>query len=459
MGEALRTRDIDGTGRGTDAARLTLVVGLGATGLSVAEHLAARGEAFRIVDSRETPPALAELSARLPGAEVELGRLDVAALERIDRVVVSPGLALDLPLLREAHARGLPVVSDIELFARAAQAPVLAVTGSNGKSSVVTMLARMLEHAGYAAPVGGNLGPPALTLLERPQADAYVLEISSFQMETTESLKPRAAAVLNVSADHLDRHGTLERYAALKAKLLESAERGVYNLDDTLVRAMGERHPQAIAFSTATPLESGYSIVEHEGAPWLARDRRPLLETAALAQQGTHNWGNALAALALSDAFGADEAAALEALGRYEGLPHRCERVAEIDGVVYVDDSKGTNVGATIAAVAGMPGPVVLIAGGLAKGADLAALAEHVAAGLKALVVIGEAAPALERAFAGAVPCRRAETMDAAVAAAAAEAEAGDIVLLSPACASFDMFRDYAARGEAFQAAVRARAR
>ncbi len=316
------------------------------------------------------------------------------------------------------------------------------------------MLARILAAQGFTAPAGGNLGPPALALLTS-EADAYVLEISSFQMEATESLKARAAAVLNVTADHLDRHGTLEAYAALKEKLLAAAETAVYNADDPLVRVMGERHASAVPYSTRAPLEAGYSIVERAGAPWLARDGLPLMPAAELELAGAHNWGNALAALALSRALGGDEARALAALASFEGLAHRCQRVTEHAGVTWVDDSKGTNVGATIAAVEGMRAPVILIAGGVGKGADFAELARRIGGRLKALVLIGEAAEALERAFAGLTSCVRADTIEAAVAAAAERAAPGDTVLLSPACASFDMFRDYADRGERFARAVR----
>jgi UDP-N-acetylmuramoylalanine--D-glutamate ligase len=304
------------------------------------------------------------------------------------------------------------------------------------------------------APAGGNLGPPALELLGANDADAYVLEISSFQMETTESLRPRAAAVLNVSADHLDRHGTLERYAELKEKLLAAAELAVFNADDPLVAAMGARHPRAVPFSVEKPLRRGYSVIEHRARRWLARDRKPLIATADLALRGTHNESNALAALALTASFESNVEPALEVLRTFAGLAHRCQRVAERAGVVFIDDSKGTNVGATLAALQGLAGPLVLIAGGLSKGQDLRPLATAARGKVKAAVLIGAAAAELEEIFRPICATRRAATMTAAVQQAAALAVRGDTVLLSPACASQDMFRDYRQRGELFASAV-----
>ncbi|HVY66025.1 MAG TPA: UDP-N-acetylmuramoyl-L-alanine--D-glutamate ligase [Gammaproteobacteria bacterium] len=438
---------------GDSAAKRSLVVGLGATGLAVARYLAARGEPVRVIDSRAAPPGLGELKGSCPEVDVVAGTLDTRWLDDASRVLLSPGLAYDIPLALEARRRGIAVIGDIELFALAARAPVIAVTGSNGKSTVTTLVSEMLKAQGLAAPAGGNLGPPALDLLER-EADAYVLEISSFQMETTDSLAPLAATVLNLSADHLDRHGTLERYAELKEKLLKAADLAVYNADDVLVAAMGARHPHAVAFSVQSELAEGYSIVTRSGERWLARDREPLLPSHELAIRGTHNEANALAALALTAPLTRDLAAALEVLRTFAGLPHRCQRVAVRRGVAYVDDSKGTNVGATLAALQGLAGPFVLIAGGLAKGQDLMPLAKGARGKVRAAVLIGTAAPDLERVFAGVCPTVRAASMADAVAQAAALAQRGDTVLLSPACASQDMFRDYKERGDRFAQAA-----
>jgi UDP-N-acetylmuramoylalanine--D-glutamate ligase len=436
------------------SAAPSLIVGLGATGVSVARFLAARGERVRVIDSREAPPGLAELETECPEAEVHLATLDGKWLDGASRLLLSPGLSVDIPLVAEARRRGIEVLGDIELFARAANAPVLAVTGSNGKSTVVTLAAKMLEAQGLVAPAGGNLGPPALDLL-RDDADAYVLEISSFQMETTESLRPLAAALLNVSADHLDRHGTLERYAELKAKLVAAADDAVYNADDPIVAAIGASHPRATPVSVERPLARGYSIVEHRGERWLARDLERLLPRAELALRGTHNESNALASLALTEKLGVDRAAALGVLRTFPGLPHRCQLVAERRGVAYIDDSKGTNVGATLAALRGFSGPLVLIAGGQGKGQDMTPLGAGARGKLRAAVLIGAAAGEIAAVLAPLCPLARAASMDDAVRAAAGLAARGDTVLLSPACASQDMFKDYKQRGELFARAAR----
>src|SRR5262245_42236594 len=436
------------------AAKHSLIVGLGATGVAVARYLSARGERVRVIDSRANPPGLAELRAGVPGVDVSLETLDSRWLEDASRVLLSPGLPYDLPLAVEARRRGLAVIGDIELFALAARAPVIAVTGSNGKSTVTTLASKMLQAQRVRAPAGGNLGPPALDLL-KDEADAYVLEISSFQMETTDSLGPLAATVLNVSADHLDRHGTLELYAELKEKLLTAAEWGIVNVDDPLVAAMGARHRRVVRFSVQTELPRGYSIVTSKGERWLARDGKPLLRAAELKLRGTHNEANALAALALAAPLTTDLDAALDALRAFPGLPHRCQHVTERRGVTFVDDSKGTNVGATLAALNGLAGPLVLIAGGLSKGQDLSPLAAGARGKLRAAVLIGAAAAELKSVLEPICETVQATSMDDAVARAAALAQRGDTVLLSPACASQDMFGDYRERGEQFARAAR----
>ncbi|HUQ52369.1 MAG TPA: UDP-N-acetylmuramoyl-L-alanine--D-glutamate ligase [Gammaproteobacteria bacterium] len=436
------------------AVKHSLIVGLGATGVAVARYLTAHGERVRVIDSRAAPPGLAELRAAVPNIDVSLETLDERWLEDASRVLLSPGLPYDLPLAVEARRRGIAVIGDIELFALAVRAPVIAVTGSNGKSTVTTLASKILESQRLRAPAGGNLGPPALDLLSAAEADAYVLEISSFQMETTDSLAPLAATVLNVSADHLDRHGTLELYAELKEKLLKSAEQAVVNVDDPLVAAMGARHARVVAFSVQQELKDGYSIVTRGGERWLARDRKPVLRSAELGIRGTHNEANALAALALTAELTTDMEAALGVLRTFKGLPHRCQVVAERKGVTFVDDSKGTNVGATLAALNGLAGPLVLIAGGLSKGQDLLPLAAGARGKLRGAVLIGAAADELERALGPIAKTVRATSMPDAVARAANLARRGDTVLLSPACASQDMFRDYRDRGEQFARAA-----
>jgi UDP-N-acetylmuramoylalanine--D-glutamate ligase len=420
----------------------------------VARYLAPLDRAVCVIDSRAEPPGLSALRELCPEVRVGLATLDPSWLDGIERLVLSPGLSVDLPLVAEARARHIPVIGDIELFARAADAPVAAVTGSNGKSTVVTLARRLLESMGINALAGGNLGPPALDLLA-DHPDVYVLEISSFQMETTESLHPKAAAVLNISADHLDRHGSLARYAELKQKLLDAAQLAVFNHDDALVRTMGITHPHAIPFSTSHAPRDGYGVVVRDGSRWLARYGQALLPVADLRIRGRHNEGNALASLAIAEAIAGTELNELEALRTFAGLPHRCEWIAVRQGVTFVNDSKGTNVGATIAALEGLEGPFVLVAGGQGKGANFAPLAQAARGRVAAAVLIGEAARDLELAFAGVCPTIRAASMSEAVARAASMASAGKTVLLSPACASFDMFANYADRGEQFAAAVR----
>lgn len=441
--------------RARGAAPATLVVGLGASGLAAARYLSDSGCRVAVIDSRAVPPGREALAREHPDIVVTPASLDPAHLDGFERVVLSPGLATDLPLVLEAKRRGIEVIGELELFARAASAPVLAVTGSNGKSTVTTLVAALLEAQGLRAPAGGNLGPPALELLAAGSVDAYVLEVSSFQLETTSSLRPRAAALLNISPDHMDRHGSLEQYAAIKASLLTAAETAVVNWDDPLVRELAPRRAATIPFSVTEALNLGWSIVDKGGARWLACDRDPLLRSSELKLAGRPGEANALAALALVQCLGGDIGAALTALGEFAGLPHRLRLVAEHAGVRFVDDSKATNVGATIAALEGIDEPIVLIAGGQAKGADLTPLVAAIRGRVRAVVLLGEAAATLERLLADRVQTLRVDSMPAAVAAAAELATAGDCVLLSPACASQDMFRDYRERGEIFARAAR----
>jgi UDP-N-acetylmuramoylalanine--D-glutamate ligase len=439
----------------TDADGYTLVVGLGASGLAAARYLASRGESLLVIDSRAAPPELGALRRDCPDLRVETGTLDARWLEHARRVVLSPGLSVDLPLIAAARERGIEVAGELELFARAVAAPVLAVTGSNGKSTVTSLTAHLLAAQGLRAPAGGNLGPPALELLASGAVDAYVLEVSSFQLETTTSLKPLGAALLNISPDHMDRHGSLARYAALKASLIEAAGEAIVNYDDPLVRKLAPQRAGTIRFSVREPLAKGWSVVTRSGERWIARDLQPLLPCAALALRGEIGEANSLAALALTQCLGGNLAPAIAALQGFRGLPHRVQLVRERRGVSFVDDSKGTNVGASIAALTGAGCPVVLIAGGQGKGADFGPLAAAARDRVRAVVVLGEAATDIEQAFTGIAPIVRATGMRDAVASAAELAHPGDWVLLSPACASQDMFRDYRERGDVFATAAR----
>jgi len=394
-----------------------------------------------------------------PKVRVSLGAFDSRRIARARRIVVSPGVSLREPALAAATEAGSECIGDIELFARAADAPVIAVTGSNGKSTVTAMVASLLDAIGYRVRAGGNLGPPALDLLEAdPESpDFYVLELSSFQLETTFSLRPAAGVVLNVSADHMDRYRTLAEYAAAKGRVYSGAGTAVVNRDDPGAARLAARAAAVIGFTLGAPGPGDFGVVTHAGEPWLAEGERRLVPASSVRLAGTHNRANALAALALVRAAGGDAAAAAPALAHFEGLPHRMRLVAEIDGVRWYDDSKGTNVGAAAAALEGMERPVVLIAGGDGKGADFTPLREPVQQRARAVVLIGRDAPRLEAALNGAAPIAHAADLEAAVERAAELAQAGDAVLLSPACASFDMFASYRERGDAFVAAVERR--
>jgi UDP-N-acetylmuramoylalanine--D-glutamate ligase len=436
-------------------SRRAVVAGLGRTGQSAIRHLLARGWQVAGTDTRAEPPGFARLRAVHPELEFSVGGLDLHLLSDCDCVVVSPGLAQSDPFFAAAHAQGIEVIGDIELFARSGARPAIGITGTNGKSTVTTLVARMAERAGVAARAGGNLGPPALDLLEGGPAKVYVLELSSYQLETTSSLDLVAATVLNVSPDHLDRYPDTAAYAAAKARIFEHCAAAVINLDDPLVAAMASEKKRRLTFSMAAQSGADYYLSIEAGGDWLCCGGERLIALDEMRLAGRHNAANALAALALGDALGLDRLAMLDALAEFPGLPHRAAFVREVAGVRYFDDSKGTNVGATLAAVAGFGGPLLLIAGGDGKGQDFTPLAAALAGKTRLVLLIGRDAPRIETALAGQVPTRRCATLEEAVIGAAELAQPGDTVLLSPACASLDMFRDYAERGEVFAAAVR----
>jgi len=431
----------------------TLIVGLGATGLSVARHLRAQGQGFCVADSRAQAPGCAELKRLAPAVSVNTGPFDAALFATMKRLVVSPGVSVMEPAIQAARAAGAEVLGDIELFAREVRAPVLAITGSNGKSTVTALVGEMARAAGIKVAVGGNFGTPALDLLGEPDVALYVLELSSFQLETTESLAPVAATVLNISADHLDRYTSLQDYAGAKARILSRAGTAVVNRDDDRVAAMTGGRVR-VSFGLDAPAEGDWGLVLRDGEPWLARGEIPWLAESRLRIAGRHNTANALAALALGEAAGLPAEAMVEALLHFAGLPHRCQWVARLHGVSWYNDSKGTNLGATLAALSGFPGQVVLIAGGQGKGQDFTPLRGAVRDKARAVILLGEDAPRIAQVLEGVVPLVQVANMQDAVTEAARLAESGDSVLLSPACASLDMFDNYMHRGEVFMAAV-----
>lgn len=431
------------------------MVGLGETGLSVARYLSQQGVPVAVVDSREQPPGLARLRSDLPAdVALFLGEFNAEAFERAEQIVVSPGVSLQEPAIAAAVARNVPVVGDIELFAQVVTAPVIAVTGSNGKSTVVTLLGAMARRAGLDVRVGGNIGTPALDLLGEHEPDLYVLELSSFQLETVQSLRPVAATVLNVSPDHMDRYLDLQAYAVTKQSIYRQAAVQVFNCDDALLATLADRSRAHVGFARHAPDNDDYGLAQVEGHCWLVRGRQPIMPASGVSMTGQHNLINALAALALGDAAGIPQHNMIEALSEFQGLPHRMQLVAECEGVRWINDSKGTNVGATLAAIADIDSPL-LIAGGDGKGADFAPLATALQGKGRGAVLLGRDAPLLETALHGVVPVKQAADMPGAVALAAAMAQPGDTVLLSPACASTDMYRNFEARGDAYIQAVR----
>ncbi len=429
-----------------------LVIGLGITGKSCVRYLAAQGMPLRALDTRARPPGIEEFREQYPDVALHTGGWREDWLEQARRLVVSPGVAVSTPEIARQMAAGKEVIGDVELFARAVRAPVVAITGSNAKSTVTTLLGEALHAAGVRALTGGNLGTPALDLLEA-DARLYVMELSSFQLETTWSLDASVATVLNVSQDHLDRYQSVADYIAAKQRIYDDCQTAVWNRDQEATRP---QHPVSREITFGMHEQSDYRLDVATGNLYARGEF--LLHSAELALPGHHNALNVLAVLALAEALELPRATVLEVACRFSGLPHRCQRVAERDGVQWFNDSKGTNLGATLAALSGIgdviEGKVVLIAGGQAKDQDFGALAQAARGQVRAAVLIGEDAERIA-AVLEVVPVFIEEDMAAAVRRADDVAEPGDAVLLSPACASFDMYSGYVARGEDFIRQVR----
>ncbi len=444
-----------------------LVLGLGETGLSMLRYLKAQGAHVIAADSRSSPPGLAEAKKYLIDPLIFCGAFDDDLFIGVDLIAISPGVSLHDPVVARAVACGIPVVGDIELFAQhlSTQSSVpsprlIAITGSNGKSTVTSMAEHLCKAAGKDTVAAGNISPAvldALMLRGDKQPEIWVLELSSFQLETTATLNADAAAVLNISEDHLDRYADMNEYSAAKARIFDGAAVQVLNRDDARSMAMARDGCAQITFGLSAPGSAkDFGIVQEKGEDWLAQGTHPLLKTAELQVAGSHNAANALAALALCSAIDLPMPAMLAALRSFKGLSHRVERVAEISGVIYYDDSKGTNVGATVAALEGLGRKAVLIAGGEGKGQDFSPLGPAVGKHARAVMLIGRDAGLIAEALHDCgVPVVRARDMSDAVQQASQLAQSGDAVLLSPACASFDMFRNYAHRAEVFVEAVR----
>ena len=431
------------------------VVGLGATGRSVLAYLTGSGARVFAADSRGDLPGVEELRSAYRDVPVRLGPFDAARLRGASTLVVSPGVDRRQPPFPELIASGVEIIGDVELFARAADAPIIAVTGSNGKSTVVSLLDAMLRASGRDVRTGGNLGTPALDLLAGTTPDLYLLELSSFQLETTFSLCPEIAVVLNVAADHMDRYDSMAAYAAAKYRIFHGARVAVLEagqIEDRALKGAVDDACRVVTYAVESVPEHGFGVV---GSVFY-EDGSPIASATDLAIVGRHNEANVAAAFAVGHAFGLETTDMVRALERFEGLPHRCRPVATVAGVRFVDDSKGTNVAASAAAIAGLGGELVLIAGGVGKGADFSPLADAARGRVRHAVLIGEAAPDLARVLGPVCEVSLAKTLEEAVGRAARAATSGDTVLLSPACASFDMFEDFAHRGRSFAAAVSA---
>jgi len=430
----------------------TLVVGLGQTGLSVVRHCLARGQSVAVVDSRAQPPMLPRMQREFPDA-VWLGAIPEQLPAGVEQVIVSPGVPGNTPFLARAREAGAEVLGDVELFARQAEAPVIAVTGSNGKSTVASLIAHLANGITGGVALGGNIGRPVLDLLEE-EAELYVLELSSFQLESTTDLGAEVGIVLNISADHLDRYDGLDDYTAAKARLVAQSRIAVLNRGDARVWAMAEEAAELLTFTAGAPEAGEFGLHRVGDGDWFARGDELLAPVDCLPMAGRHNALNALAALAALDAMGWPLEPVLDRLSSYRGLPHRMQTIASRDELVWINDSKATNLGATLAALEGLDGPVVLIAGGLGKGQDFSPLSELTADRFRAMILYGQDRQALaEHAPLGLAPVM-VEDLEAAVAKARSLAQPGDTVLLSPACASQDQFPNFEVRGQVFTDAV-----
>jgi UDP-N-acetylmuramoylalanine--D-glutamate ligase len=439
------------------SSQLTIVIGLGITGLSAARFLQKNNVRFMMLDSREFPPNLDKFKQEFPAITVVTGELDAELLMTASEIVISPGMSLKTPALQPAITAGIPLVGDVELFARVVDKPVIAITGSNAKSTVTTLVGEMAVASGFTPAVGGNLGVPVLDLLTNKVADLYVLELSSFQLETTMSLAPKVATVLNVSLDHMDRYDSLAAYHQAKLRIYRHAQQLVINRQDALTHPPLAKDAVVWSFGVNRPDVKEFGLIWFEGEEYLAYQFTKLMPVKLLLIKGKHNAANALAALALGHAAGFDMQMMLMALKTFKGLSHRCEYVKSLNEVMYINDSKGTNVGATLAAIEGFSTAqknIILIAGGDGKGADFSPLKKVVSESVRLIVLIGKDAKAIHSVLVEAAECQFAESLKEAVLIAKSYAQQGDVVLLSPACASFDMFSGFEDRGKQFVSLV-----
>ncbi|RZG88672.1 UDP-N-acetylmuramoyl-L-alanine--D-glutamate ligase [Acinetobacter sp. WCHAc060033] len=433
---------------------LKVVAGLGISGVSAVNFLHEKGYRVAATDSRDVPPGHDKIPADV---QTSFGHFDQELLLQAEEIIISPGLDPKLPEIQAAIAKGIPVISEIQVLRRATDKPIVAITGSNAKSTVTTLIGLMAQEAGVNVAVGGNLGRPALDLTH-DHPDVYILELSSFQLETTSNLNAEVAVVLNMSEDHLDRHGDMFGYHTAKHRIFQGVKKVVFNRDDSLTRPLVPDVTPMQSFGLNAPDLNQFGVLkDDDGTIWLARGRERLLKSSEMYIQGTHNVANALACLALGEAIGLSLDKMLETLKTFKGLEHRCEFVKEVDGVRYYNDSKGTNIGATLAAIDGLGaaieaqgGKVAIILGGQGKGQDFTALRDSLQKYAKVAILIGEDRPIIEKAIEGTTTLIHAESLQEAVELCRQNTHAQDVVLLSPACASFDMFTGYPQRGHRF---------
>ena len=438
--------------------RISVIVGLGSTGLSCAKYFASKGKPYKVVDNRDDPPGLTELIEQFPATEYEVGGFFLDTFKNARELVVSPGVSLNTSEIVAARCAGVPVTGDIDIFSKLVTTPIIGITGSNGKSTVVSILAEILKKAGKKYGLGGNLDgvnfKPALDLLGEGKKDFYVLELSSFQLETTEKLSAEVAAILNLSPDHMDRYETLEEYHRAKLRVFNGCKQILINRDDDYSYPQKKLGLPVWDYGFSRPGVNGLGLLEEDGDQYLAFQFEKLVSVNELKVFGQHNIKNVLAAAGLAMSLGIDMKYIRAAIKEFEGLPHRCQWVANIRGVEFYNDSKGTNVGATMAAVEGLgqiiSGHILLIAGGISKGADFRPLVPMINRWGKEVILIGQDAVEMAANFDNDIQTYFANDMQDAVSVALEHATPGDAVLLSPACASFDMFQNFQERGQTF---------
>jgi len=438
---------------------LNVVVGLGPTGLSCVKFCLKKGWPVAVTDSRENPPGAEELKTLAPQVKTAFGALSEDLIQEAGQLIISPGVSIHEPVIEEAIKQGMPCLGDIELFVREVKSPIIAITGTNAKSTVTALVGEMARSAGINVEVAGNIGVPVLDLLQKPEAELYVLELSSFQLETTFSLHAEVATILNISEDHMDRYASLEEYSAAKQRIYQNCDVAVINrADERIYPAVPV--PKYVSFILGKPRANEYGILKTKGNTYLMRGKVRLIDATYMKIKGLHNIENALAALAIGEAAGFDLSAMLQTLREFSGLAHRCQFVRERNGATWYNDSKATNVGATKAALEGLKegesNKIILIAGGIGKNADFTPLQLPVRKAVRKMILIGEAADDLVRILNKDTDVEKVGTLAEAVNLADNLSQPGDKILLSPACASFDMFKNFEHRGDEFMRLVNA---